>query len=371
MALTRPLGGKTMDVGQNDAPVQPDVNQKNTLQAGIAAQAAGALPEATAGSRKVAGSAAGVLNSAADIMKSLGKMMSKAGGDALDAELAHAISKLKDVVGDVQTGKLLNDEERKRASLSDKQEKLKEAEAKQEEAKQAKEEAGFWNWVRIGFTALASAISIAVGSVLVATGVGAAIGGLMIAGGIVGLIMTADSIIQQASGKGIMGNIAYDNAIAQGMSEADANKVASDWDTGFSITMTVVSLALAVGTLGAGFSSLATATSGTVSAATQIAAKTVQVAGNISSGVATIGSSVATIGGSVTRYEAAEKSAEAQELRADGKDIEAVMQALDDFIDILMNQISGENSRFNAMLDDVMGSMKDRANTMARAQFSG
>lgn len=368
--VNRPVTGTTADYGSGLGNTEADT-ENTKAGMGVSAYAAKAVPDPAGNSAASSGGSASGARSYGTIMASLGRLISKSGGDALDAELAAAIAKMKDVIGDVQTGKLLNDEERKRSMLSEKTDKIKDAQAKFDEAQEAKEDASIWNWIKIAFTAVAAAVSIAVGSALVATGVGAPIGALMIAGGVVGLIMTLDAVLQEATGKGIAGNIAYDVAIAQGKTEEEATKAASEADTAFAITMAVVAVALAIGTLGVGFSSLGSAVSSTASATTQIAMKTVQTVGTVTESVATIGGATASIGQAVTMTEAAEHSADGKRLQADGKDTEALLQTLDDFIDILMNQISGTNSRFNAMLESIQGSMNDRANTMARAQFSG
>ncbi|MEI2384508.1 type III secretion system translocon subunit SctE [Breoghania sp. JC706] len=342
--------------------------EADALRAGLAGFAATALPEA--GGNGAKGAAGSASRSYGAVMGALSRLMSKGGGDALDAELAMAIAKMKDVVGDVQTGKLLNDEEKKRASLGEKQKKIEEAQAKFDEAQDAKKDAGIWGWIKTAFSAIAAAISIAIGAALVATGVGVAVGALMIAGGVVGLIMTVDSIVSATTGKGMLGNAAYAIAMSQGKTAEEAAKIASDWDTGFSIAMAVVAVALAVATIGVGFSSLASAAEG-VAEATQVTMKAVQIAGEAAAGIATVGEATSSIGQAVTNKQAADLGAEAKANQADGKRIEAFIQTLDDFIDILMAQISGANSRFNAMLETVQGSMNDRANTMARAHFTG
>ncbi|PTW56671.1 hypothetical protein C8N35_111134 [Breoghania corrubedonensis] len=359
------LVGFGLGVDQAQGQKEADV-----LKSGLAGYAATALPEAGGGANTKSGSAGSASRSYGAVMGALGRLMSRTGGDALDAELASAIAKMKDIVGDVQTGKLLSDEEKKRAALGEKQKKIGEAQDKFDEAQKAKEKSGIFGWIKTAFSAIAAAISIVVGAALIATGVGAAVGALMIAGGVIGLIMTVDSIVNATTGKGIMGNIAYSVAMNQGKTEEEAAKIASDWDTGFAITMAVVAVALAIATIGVGFSSLASASTG-VAEATQATMKTVQIAGEAAAGIATVGEASSSVGQAITNKEAADLGAQARTNQAEGKRMEAFIQTLDDFIDVLVDQISGANSRFNAMLETVQGSMNDRANTMGRAHFTG
>ena len=49
---------------------------------------------------------------------------------------------------------------------------------------------------------------------------------------------------------------------------------------------------------------------------------------------------------------------------------QAFNELINDFIDQILARVSGTNSQFNAMLDDIVASIKDRGETLARVKFA-
>lgn len=360
-----------LTLGQGLGPAEGDRDEAKVTKSGSFGYDAKTVPDAGTDRSAKNGGSGGVQRSYSAVMGALGRMMSKTGGDALDAELAMAISKMKDVIGDVQTGKMVNDQERKRASLSEKQEKIKESQEKFEEAQQARKKAGIWNWVKIGISALASAISIAVGSALTITGVGSAVGALMIAGGSIGLAMAIDSCVQEGTGKGVMGNLVHWGATTlAGKTDEEASKMAADWDTAVAITMAVAAVVVAVATFGAGSSGIATAAQGAGKAA-QETMQAIKIAGDTAEGITALGTTVTTVGQAVNEYEAATISAEGKQDQADIKSMEAMLQMLDTFIDTVFEQLQESMQSANENLATIQGSMNDHGKTMYTAKFTG
>lgn len=371
---------------KSNETVLDEISQDSVALAGIAEQAVSALPDADGLVAADDYDAETPTNFAA-IMKSLSGLFSNLSGDQLDAEIASAIDKLKDTVGDIQTGKLLSDSERKRATLSEKQDKIKEQQEKIDEAEKAAKKSRRFGRLAAAFSVIAAVASIVAGVIAVATGVGAAAGALMIAGGVVGMISAADSIKALKTGEGflspgmskalmITGLVLAGASIMMAVGPAMAKGI-----MGIVLRMTTqaddaVAAGASVGT------KVASQADDLVAAGSKVAAQSDDVAasGHVAAyvkdasmgvtAVSGVGTTVGAIGQSITSKDAAFLQADAQELQADQKLLEAFMQVLDDFIDILIDQISGEDSRFNQMLGEIQASMNDRGNTFAKAKFS-
>ena len=342
-----PTGGVTQvtNTGINTIDNEP---QARRAGAGNAAQN-GPAPDATTSTQTTS-----------VILAALSSFIPQLAGEQLDVLLAEATSKLKDVVGEVQTKKLLADEEAKSSSLDAKAAKLDEAEGKRIEAKEKRESANIWEKISLAFQALGAAISIIVGSVLIATGVATAAGAALIAVGLIGIALVIDSIVKMTSdtGLGIFGNIAYEASKAEGKSDAEAREIAGKVDMSAGIILSVAAIAVSIVALAI--------PGGQASAVSSIT----QAVGTISSALSGIGSAVTSVGASANNYQATKATADSSEIKADSKELEALLLVLDDFIDELLSQISGNSQRFNAILEDIVGSIQDRGNTLARAQFS-
>ncbi len=294
------------------------------------------------------------------VLQSLTRLIPSFSGEQLDVLLAEATSKLKDVLGDVQTEKLLTNEEAKKATTEKKSKKLEESEEKRLEAKSARENGSIWEKVALAFQVLGAAIALAVGTILIATGAGVGPGIALVAVGLVSLTLAVDSIVKMTSDKGlgILGNVTYAAAKADGLTEEEAMASAQKGDMAFGITIGLVAIAISIGAFfipGAQLASVAAIS---------------QAVTTIATAATSISSAAASIGSGVSNYQASKASADAKIIQADSKDLEAALIILDEFIDQLIAQISEGLHRINTILEDISTSINDRGKTLSRAQFS-
>jgi len=194
---------KLIPTDKTNEQVLEEASKNETVLAGVAEQFASEMPEVN-GSKKLRAEQGSAAKNAKEILGSLSKLMSKRDGDAQDAEIASAISKLKDIVGDVQTGRLLADEEAKRNTLAEKQDKIEEQQEKQEEAAKARKKSRFFRRLVAAFTIIASVASIVMGTLLAVVPGTQVLGAMMIAGGVMGIVGAADSLHAVNTGKGFL-----------------------------------------------------------------------------------------------------------------------------------------------------------------------
>ena len=320
-----------------------------------------------------------VMRSYESMMAALSPLISKRDEGDLDVELASAIEKMKEVIGDVQTTKLLNDNERKRLTLHEKQQKIQEAEENLTQAAEKSEKKSLWAKITAIFTVVAAAVELVLGAITCVANPVA--GAAMVASGALGIVLAADSIAEAFNGEGFLSGDAKVGLMAA-MGVLTVFSIASCLGLGSKAVKAAKSLSAKVSAQ-TGQSAAATAGQSAAATAGQSAnaaqaANTVgrasvaaEAAGNIMSGIAQTGEIAGTIVVASYDVEIGELRSDAGRARADAKAIEAMTLLLDEFIDVLMEQISGENSRWAAMLEEIMASMDDRGESKARARFSG
>lgn len=342
------------------------------------------------------------------VLAGLSQFTPKIGSSDAEAVLASVAVKMKEVMSENDTDRMVKDQETKRLALQDKTAKLEEAEKKIEEA--ASKGSNIWGRVALAFQAI-SAIALVAGGIAMCfipsmqvTGAG------MIASGSIMAVMAVDSTVKEfTGGTGIVGSIAKAGG-------AD-DKTVMALDLAFTCTLAVASVAvglLSMG-IGAGLALLTNAAANTAATVTSVTAASVSagtstgasaastattgaavgasvvsnaamasatisanttasvvVAG--SSGVGAVSGSVsagAQVAQSVNNYETAEIRQDAAEANAEGSEISAAMQLLDDMVDQALASLMGSSERFAGMLDSITDMMKDRGDTLSQMKFSG
>lgn len=383
-------------------PVQPNINQTSqiaetvqTTGAGSLAQG-GPLPDPLGQNYEM-------------ISQSLSKFFPTLTGDQVDTLVAEATMRLKEIVGETGTKELNAKEEQKRQSQAERRDAAEESQKQLDDAKAAAEKAKKSSGFGKFFNALVAIATIVAGAVLIATGAGAVAGAALLVAGTAAAIQLVDQIVMEQTGFGIAGNITILKQTADGVPRDQAEEAAKKADKGFSIALTVVMVVASVVAMrpdillksaGAKIMQMASTLSQATATTTQAAATTTQAASaatnaakaadvaaksaqmsktatmaqhgaNTVNAAATAGSASSQIATAKLSYDAANKTADANELQAKSLELQALTDNLNDAIDEIMTRISGENSIFNAMLDNVSTSIKDRGETLARARFAG
>ncbi|MEM8797307.1 MAG: hypothetical protein AAGE61_17235 [Pseudomonadota bacterium] len=293
------------------------------------------------------------------IIASLAPFASKASGDALDAILGEALSKLKEVMGESDKERLVAVQEEKRGQLSEKTAKYEKAQDDLDKAEKKEEKKGFWNKLKLAFTWIGAIATTIVAAAMWAVPGAQGLAALLTVAAVVQITMAIDATVQEATGMGIAGNIAYASAIAKGKSEEEAKEAAGKADMAFQITMAVIGVVVGIAAFfvpGGQASTIATAA---------------KLIGGGLGAVAGIGTGVTSIGSGVTGFQAAQARADASDRMAEAKEMEGEMQLIDDLIDEIFSQMSGRAKAFADMLGEVSVSMNDRGKTFASSRFSG
>jgi len=131
-----------------------------------------------------------------------------------EARLADITGKLKEVSGEVNKERVLNEQESKRLNMKENQAMIEQSGKKLDEAKEQGEIGKIFTYIGIAAQALGAVAMAAAGVALIATGVGSAAGGalLVIGGGLMvgaaALTVAAlvNSVVQAETGAGVLGN---------------------------------------------------------------------------------------------------------------------------------------------------------------------
>ena len=339
---------------QKTAPQPNEVGQAGSSVGAGSVAAGGVVPDPTSQSYQA-------------ITQSLSRFFPTVSGDKIDILVAEASLKLKDIVG--KTEQL--------AAAEDAQKALEDARAAEAKAKKG----GLFGKI---FGGIASALAIIAGAILIATGAGAVLGAALIVGGVASAAMLTDQIMAEKTGMGLLGTLVTGvmkdlEAILPGVSfsEEAYERVAERSDKAFKIIAITVMVLSAVVTMGAGFAASSASAAGSAAASAGGAAATTsksvdmfQKLSAVVSSIAMAGSGVATATTAVFSFQAAQDQAEAFRGQADVERSQAVNELINDFIDQILARVSGTNSQFNAMLDDIVASIKDRGETLARVKFA-
>ncbi len=286
------------------------------------------------------------------LLQTLRNFGPKDGGD-FESKLADITAKLRGVSGEVETDKVLNEQESKRLNMKENQAKIEEAEKKLEEAEAKKKSGNIFDMIAMAFQALGALLMVALGAVLAAIPGMQSVGGLMIAAGVIMMVSLVNSIVAKTNdGAGILGSIVK----AAG---GDATGIMAA-DMAFMAATVIASLVLAAFT---GGSSAATAVSALATAIKGVA--------NTMNAVTSTASAFATVGSAGYNLSAAQDKKSAAELQSESQDIQAMMQQLDDIIDQALQMLQEQANRFNAVLDSVTDMLNETAQTLASTRFSG
>ena len=198
-----------------------------------------------------------------------------------------------------------------------------------------------FKWIGMIIGAIASVATIAAG-VLTANP-------LLVAGGLVGLTMTVNSMVSEATD----GKVSISAGIAAIAKACGASEETAKWiGFAFEMAITVVGIGL---TLGGGFASATAQAATTATKALSIVSTTT----TILSGVNSVAQGSVQIASSVYDYKIAQAKAELKDLQAILEKIQAAMQSEEDFLEAVMER-----------MENLLGSVKDIVQDNISAQTS-
>jgi F0F1-type ATP synthase assembly protein I len=302
------------------------------------------------------------------ILSGLQAFVPQIGGGDFEVRLAEITAKLKEVSSEVNTGRVLNEQETKRLNMKENQAKISESEKKLEEAEAKKKSASIWDKISLAFEFIGAALMGLIGAALLFVPGLQAAGALMLVGAGLMLLGAINTLVQQETGAGLIGNLA--KAIDPNISDEALMAI----EIGFAVTLAVATIAVSVASgrvdvAAAKFAHLGKAAADVAVKAAQLTLKTATAASTAIGAVTGAGAATSTAVAAGVRVDAAETSALAAELQADSKDIEAFMQQLDDLIDQALAMMMEASERFNGMLDDLTDMNSDTGDVMSRMQF--
>ncbi|MGV8938751.1 MAG: type III secretion system translocon subunit SctE [Allorhizobium sp.] len=383
--------------------IDPSLLQKTTsgdavakggpVGGGINAAAAGNTPPTTKAEADSPGLAA--------LMESLKGLMTEKAPQDTEVLLVQVLASMKDAETASQKDKVKLDQETKRTQLEEKQHKLEESAKKLQESLDKKHSNNIFDKIKLLFEWIGALLAVVTAALLIATGVGAIAGTLLIAAAVTAVVMSMSDTVQQitkdaglngGAGFGIAGGFQFLVMTAQGADPAEIKKAVQKADMGFSISMTVLTVAFSLGAAGAALATgVGTAMSkvttgvadklatgwntfkaGGLGDAATTAAKGAQIGARMAEG-ATVAEQMATAGVSVARgvnsYQAASLDADTKRLNAEAKVMQGIMTQLDDMIDQALQRLIGASERFNDMLDMIVESLNDKAGAAASMKF--
>lgn len=286
----------------------------------------------------------------ASVMQSLRTMMPNIKGGDFEALLAQVTSKLKDAMGDVQESRADNEMETKRVAVKENEAKIEEAKKKLDEAEAKKNSSNIFDILSLVFEAIAAAVLMVAGALISALPGGQALGAMMIISGAIMAISVANSICAKCNdGAGLLGSIAK----AAGASD----DVVMGMDIAMTVALVVGGIAAAVATGGASFSGLATNLAKGISTGINVGLQLAQTSSTV-------------VSASINMSAAVDRS-DASKLKAESQDLQAMMQQLDDMIDMAMTMLMQVRSNVSAMMDSLTEMLNDTGNTLSNTKFAG
>lgn len=267
-----------------------------------------------------------------------------------EAQLAEVLGKLKDALGKVQESRANSEMETKRVNILENQAKIEEAKRKLDEAEAKKNSGDILDILSLVFEAIAAAALMIGGAIVAALPGGQVAGALMVASGVLMMISVANSICAKTNeGAGLLGSIGK----AAG---ADPDVIAG-LDGAFTGAMVISAIVLAVATGGAAISSTMANMAKMVTTITEATVATIQAGVDVAS-------SALKLDASIDRKDAANS-------RAESTEIQALMQMLDDLIDMAMSMLMQVNNNVQAMMDSLSEMLNDTGNTLSNTKFAG
>lgn len=291
------------------------------------------------------------------VFRSLSLMIQTGSHDEIEVALVEIMEALGKVLSDIEEDKIVMSQEQIRASLESKLEKLEEADKKLQRALRKDKGSGTWGKLKIAGSFLTAIATMAVGAAMVAgTGGIYAPGVAMMLSGGLQFVLAADSLCQELTGHGMMGNF----ILLVGGSEERARNM----DMAFRIYVMLAILACAVMS-GVGAAAAGGTSASSVSATLMIAKAVVAIA----SSLMTISTAAGDTYYAVRGYEAADLNRDSKYLRADAQELEAmiamIMELIDSAFDHLRSQQNGTTEIIGRMLEVQM----DTSNSLARTKI--
>ncbi|MDO6966452.1 type III secretion system translocon subunit SctE [Rhizobium alvei] len=333
----------------------------------------------------------------------------KRSGD-VEITLAEVSATLKDTREKTSLESVNANQEKVRTSQKEQQSKLAERKEKIEKSIADDKKSAIAKFFSRLFEALALVFTYVMAGLAMATGVGAGMGALLIAGAVAMTVMFANSVVKDATGLGIAGNIAK----SMGASEeaiAKADKVFGEAMMGITVALSVLTIGAqlapavlkgiakvmaasavksfdsAVNATGKGFDAGMKAAekalkwagkSADLAKYVQGASETIKESVRTLQSVARVGGAVVEIGSGTTgvisstiTYGQQKREAEAKQLEAEGQEIEALMKTLESLIDMALDMLMNANQISGEMIDSAMQSLNDRGASLSKNMFAG
>ncbi len=268
-------------------------------------------------------------------------------GSDFEVLLAQVVSTLKEVTGKAEQSRADNEMASKKLQIQENQAKIEESKKKLDEAEAKKNSSNIFDILKMVFEALAAIAQMVLGAVLSILG-GA--GGMLIATGAIMLAMMINNAVAKANdGAGILGSIVKaaggdDKAVAA----ADGVFMAA-MIVGLIVTIAKNPVGNMKELMGA-FAAMAVKVSQAALAATDAGMQ---------------------VGSAGMKFEAAKATESAKKSQADSKEIEALMQQLDDMIDMALTLLMQVNQNVNQMMDSFAQMLNDAGDTMSNTKFAG
>jgi transloator len=292
------------------------------------------------------------------MLESLTEMMgpNAKSDDDLDAKVASLEENLKNKLSQSDASQIQNDQAEQTAKIEAKAQKDQQAEQKIKDAVAKQQSASIWDKIKLAFEVIGAVLGCVVAGVLIATGVGTAAGIALAIGAAAGLMLAIDDVVKETTPDhlGIAGSIAHDSG--------EPLDYCQKCDMGFDIALAGIAAITSVVAL--------VNPAGIFSAGAKLSAEATEVASQISKGaeiaqgVNDIGTATTTVGSGVTNYQATTDQADAQGLQAQSKLLQAVINTLDDSVDIAIKALEAKAKTFAAVIQTVAQSAQDTANTI-------
>lgn len=293
--------------------------------------------------------------------------------------IADAAKKMKEIQNKMDKEDISMNNERSKALSEKMRENIEKANEQMEKAAKERENMSIWDKIKMAFMYIAGAIATVIGAALLATGAGAALGAALLTGGILMIMGAINSTVQKETGQGIFSHFIL--ACNPDFPKDELWKA----ELGMSVAITVVALAGSIGAASglAKGAELATQAGNFATRAANGLVSRLGMSGDLASmqlGLTKINTAVQLVVGGTTasgdiasaavNYEASMAESEAKQATAEKTRTEALKELIEGFIDLAIARITQSGETFTAVLDAVMDSLQDTAETLKRA-FKG
>lgn len=293
----------------------------------------------------------------ANVIQQLRTFLPKSVVDDFEATLAKATSKLKDAIGGAQESRANNEMTTKSVAIKENQATIEESKKKLDEAEAKKKSGNIIDILSLVFQAIGAALAAVVAAVAIATGVGVAAGAALIAVAALAFVSLANSITAEATnGTGIAGSIA---------------KAAGADETAVAVAEGVFAAGLVIATLALLPVAMSKNPMGTIQQIKESLTTAIKTLGQAISTVVSTLDAGAQIGRAGLNMSATVDRTEASKLRAESSEMQAMMQKLDEIIDMALTLLMRVNGNINAILDKYSEILKDTGDTVANTRFAG